>query len=72
MSEGEFNHFPNLGHLLAAATDVIVAYVIKLFLVLPVDGLAFSVQHGVGSNDTELLWLSGDYFELDGLEVAAH
>ena len=71
MSEWKLDHFSDGCHLFPATSDVIVADVVELFFVFPVDGLSFSIEHGVGCNDTEFFGLSGDNFELDGLEVAS-
>ena len=54
MTEGQFDHFSDLGHLLAATTDVIVSDTVKLFLVGTLDRFSLIKQHGVGRNNTEL------------------
>lgn len=71
MSEGKFNHFSDGCHLFSASSDIIVADIVEFFFVFSIDGLALCVEHGVGSNDTELLGFGGDNFELDGFEVAS-
>lgn len=72
MSEWQFDHFPDGGHLLPAASDVIVSHVVQLLLVFAVDGLALSVEHRVWCHNPELLWLGGDDLELHWLEVSPH
>ena len=71
MPEGKFDHFSDAGHLFSASSDIIISDIIQFFLVLSVDGLALGVEHSVGCNNTEFFRFSGDYFELDGLEVAS-
>ena len=71
MPERQFDHLPNGGHLFPAASDVVIAYVVELLLVLAVDRLSLGVEEGVRCDDAVLFGLSGDYFELYGLEVAA-
>jgi hypothetical protein len=59
-----------LSHLLAAATNVIIAYIIKLLFVFPLDWLAFRVEYSLGSNNTDLTWFGSDYFKFNCFEVA--
>ena len=66
MPEGELNHFANLGHLLAAATDIIVADLVKVVLLLvALDGLALAVDDGVLSDNAILWWVHLNNLELD-------
>ena len=71
MSEGKFDHFPDTCHLLSATSNIIITNIVEFFLVFSIDGLAFSVEHSIGRNDTELFGFSCHDFELDGLEVAS-
>lgn len=72
MPEGQFNHFADLGHLLTAATDIIVADLIKVVLLLvTLDGLAFAVDDGILSDNTILWWVDLDNLELDLPHTAA-
>ena len=70
MSERKLDHFSDGCHLLSTASNIVVADIVEFFLVFSIDGLSFSIEHGVGCNDTEFLGFSGDNLELDGLEVA--
>jgi hypothetical protein len=71
VSERQLDHLPNSCHLFPAASDIIIANVVELLLVLSVDGLSLSVKHGGGCDNTELLGFGGNDFELYGFEVAA-
>jgi hypothetical protein len=71
MSEGEFDHLSDSGHLLSATSDIIITNIIKFFLVLSIDRLSFSIEHGVRCNDTEFFGFGGDDLELDGFEVTS-
>ena len=57
--------------MFTASTDIIIANIVEFFLILSVNGLTFSVEHGIGCDYAELFGLGGDYFELDGFEVAS-
>lgn len=51
MAQGQLDQLTDLCHLLAAATDIVVADLIQvLFLVLTLDWLAFAVDDGVLGN----------------------
>lgn len=67
MTEGEFDHFADLGHLLSASTDVIVPDVGQVGLfVLTLDRLALCVDDGVLGDDAVLGWVGLCDFELYG------
>ena len=51
MAEGELDHLADLGHLLPASADVVVADVVGSLLVLALDGIALAVDDGIGSHD---------------------
>jgi hypothetical protein len=73
MPEGQLNHFPDLSHLLAATTNVIVADLIQIVLLLvTLDGLALAVDDGVLSDDAVLGGVDLDDFELYLPHAAAH
>ena len=68
MSEGQLNHLSDLGHLLAAASNIVVSDTIGSFFVFSADGLTFVEQGGVGADDTVLRRVNLDNLELNGLE----
>ena len=47
VTKGQFNHFTNLGHLLAATADIVVAHVVEFFFVFPLDGVSFAMNDRV-------------------------
>jgi hypothetical protein len=57
MTERELNHFTNLCHLLSASTDIVVSNVVHLFLVLTLDGITFTVNDRIGSDNTVGSWI---------------
>jgi hypothetical protein len=66
MTEGEFDELANLGELLAAATDVVVADLGQVvLLVLALDRLALSVDNRVLRDDAVLGRVRLDDLELD-------
>lgn len=71
MSERQFNHLANSRHLLSAATDVVIANVVELFLIFAINWLTFGVEHSIGGNNTKLLGFSGNNFELHWLEITS-
>ena len=72
MSQRKFDHFSNGSPLFSASSDIVIADIIKLFLILAIDWLSFSVEHGVRSNYSELFGLSCYNFELNWLEVSSN
>mmetsp|Transcript_536 Transcript_536/g.849 ORF Transcript_536/g.849 Transcript_536/m.849 type:complete len:322 (-) Transcript_536:300-1265(-) len=68
VAQGKLDHLTDLGHLLAAATDVVVADLFSLVFVISVDGLALVEERSGGRHDTELARLDVDDLELDGAE----
>jgi hypothetical protein len=65
MAERKLNHFSDLGHLLAAATNVIISNFVKVVLLLvSLDGLALAVDDGILCDDTELWRVDLDNLEL--------
>lgn len=69
--KGKLDHLPNCCHLFSAASNIIIAHIVKFLLFFSIDGLSFSVEHSVRSDDTKLFGFSGHYFELYGFEVAS-
>jgi hypothetical protein len=65
VTQWEFNHFPNLRHLLAAAAHIIVADVIKPFFVFTLDWITFAVNHRVGGDDAVRRRICFDDLEFD-------
>jgi hypothetical protein len=66
MAEGQLDHFADLGHLLAAAANVIVADLGEASLfVFALDGLALGVNDGVLGDDAVLGWVGLDHLEFD-------
>jgi len=66
MSQRQFDQLANLGHLLSAATNVIVADFVEVaLLIFTLNGLAFAVDDGVLGDDTELGGVDFNHFELD-------
>jgi hypothetical protein len=55
MPQGQLNKLTNLSHLLPAATDIVVANLVKVaLLVLTLYRLTFAVDDGILGNDAEL------------------
>ena len=72
MSQGKLDHFPDLGHLLPAAANIVVSDIVCLLLIFSFDGLAVSEHHGRRCHDAELSWFRGYHLELHCLEAASH
>lgn len=72
VTKGQLDHFANLSHLLAAATNVVVADVVHLLLVFALDGVAFAMNHRIGSHDTVGRRVCFDHFELHRVHRLAH
>ena len=72
MSEGQLNHLTNLCHLLAAATNVIVANLLGIVLVVSVDGFSLIEQSSGGSDNAILARVHIHDLELDGAETSSH
>merc|ERR1712023_190473 len=71
MSERELNHFSNEGHLLSAATNIIISDSIKL-LFFSLNWLSFIEQHGVWCNNTEFSRISLHNLELYSFETSSY
>jgi len=71
MAKRKFYHFSDEGHLLSASSNIVITYIVKLLFVLSVDRLSFSIEHGIGSDDSELFRFSGYDFKLYWFEVVS-
>jgi hypothetical protein len=72
VTEGELDHLTNLSHLLTAATDIVVADTIELFLILSLNGLSLVEKHGVGRDNAVFAGVNLDHLELNSLEATAY
>ena len=72
MPERELNHLTNLGHLLTAATNVIVADAIEFFFVFALDWFTLVKDHRVGADDAKFSWISFDNLELNRLHTLSY
>jgi hypothetical protein len=73
MPERQLDHFADLSHLLAATTDIIVADLVEVVLLLiALDGLALAVDDGVLSHNAVLRRVDLDDLELDLPHAATH
>lgn len=70
MSKRKLYHFPNEGHLLSAASNIIVADIVSFFLIFPLNRLALSKEKSLRNNDAVFAGLGCYNLELDGLEGA--
>ena len=65
MPERKFDKFADLGHLFSAATNIIISNLIEVsFLILALNGLAFTVDDGILCNNAELGRIHLNYLEL--------
>ena len=71
MPQRKLNHFSNSSHLLPAAPNIVISYVVKFLLFLSIYGLSLGIEHSVRCNNTELFGLSGDDLELNRFKAAA-
>lgn len=71
MSQWKLDHFSDLSHLFAAATDIVVADFVEFFFVFAFDRFTFGVHHRRGSYDTEFGGLTGHHFEFYGFEASS-
>jgi len=67
MPQGQFNHFTNLCHLLAATSHIIVSHIVHLFLVFALDGISLAMNHRVGGDDTVGTGVGFNHLEFDGM-----
>jgi hypothetical protein len=66
MSERKLDHFSDLGHLLSASTNVIVANLVEVVLLLiSLNRLALAVNDGILCHDTVLWGIDLDNLEFD-------
>ena len=72
MSEWKLNHFTDLGHLLTASTNVIIANLLSIVLIVTIDGLSLIKQGGLVSDNSILRWVHIDDLELYGAESTPH
>jgi hypothetical protein len=73
VSKRQFHHLPNLGHLLAASTNIIVPNFVQIsFLILPLDWIALGVDDGILRDDAVLCWVGFDHLELDRPHTTAN
>mmetsp|Transcript_7901 Transcript_7901/g.20402 ORF Transcript_7901/g.20402 Transcript_7901/m.20402 type:complete len:258 (+) Transcript_7901:1975-2748(+) len=72
MAQRKLDELANLCHLLAHATNVVVANVVELFLILAYDGLTLAVDLGVRRDDAILSGIRLDHLELDAAHTATH
>lgn len=73
MTKGQLDELTDLGHLLPAATDIIVTHLVEVPLfILALDRLALAVNDGVLSNDAVLRRIDLDDLELHLSHTAAY
>merc|ERR1719469_863046 len=72
MSQGKFNHLTNFGHLLTAATNIIITNTISSFFILAGDWLTFVKKHSVGRNNAVWCGVHINNLELYGLELSSN
>ena len=66
MTEGQFDQLSDLSHLFTAATNVVVADISEIaLLIFPLDGLAFGMDDGVLRDDTKFGWICLHHFEFN-------
>lgn len=66
MPQGQLDKLTDLSHLLSAATNIIVADLVEIaLLIFALNGLAFGMNNGVLSNNGVLWWVDFDNLELD-------
>ncbi len=66
MSQRQFDQFTDLGHLLSATTDVIIANLVEIsFFIFALNRIAFAVDDSVLGHDAILRRIDFDDFELD-------
>lgn len=68
MPKWQLNHLPDKGHLLPAASNVIVAYIISLLLVFSFNRFTLGKEQSLRYNDTVFTRLSGNNLKLNRLE----
>jgi len=71
VAQRQLHQLPDLRHLLAHAAHVVVAHLVQLLLVLPLDGLPLAEDLGVGRHDAVLRRLRLHHLELHGAHAAA-
>jgi hypothetical protein len=69
--EWKFDHFPDLSHLLATATNVIITYVVEFLFIFSLDWFAFGVEDSLGANNADFSWFSSNNLEFDSFEIAS-
>ncbi len=57
--------------MFSAASNIIIADIIKFFFVFSIDRFSLSVKHSAWGDDTELLGFSCNYFKLHRLEATS-
>mmetsp|Transcript_17238 Transcript_17238/g.21787 ORF Transcript_17238/g.21787 Transcript_17238/m.21787 type:complete len:460 (-) Transcript_17238:103-1482(-) len=67
MTKWQFNHLPNLRHLLSTASYVIIAHIIQLLLILSLDRLSLAVNDSIRRHDAVWGGISLDHLKLDGV-----
>ena len=72
MTQGELDHFTNLGELLAHATNIVIADIFSLLFIVTVDGVTFVEKCGLGGDNAVLGRVHVDNLELDGAEATTH
>jgi hypothetical protein len=66
MAEGQLNHFSDLGHLLSAATNIVITDFVQVVLFLiSLDRFAFAVNDCILGNNAILWRIDLDHLELD-------
>mmetsp|Transcript_4031 Transcript_4031/g.11812 ORF Transcript_4031/g.11812 Transcript_4031/m.11812 type:complete len:432 (-) Transcript_4031:97-1392(-) len=72
VAQGQLDHLADLSHLPAASTNVVVAHVVELLLVLTLDRLAFTVDHRVRRHNAVRGWVRLHDLELDRVHGLPH
>lgn len=72
MAQRQLDHFTDLSHLLAAATNIVVSNLVEIVLLLiALDGLALAVDDGVLGDNTVFRRVDVDHLEFDLPHAAA-
>ena len=71
MSEGKLDHLSDKGHLFSTSTNIIIANLIKFFLIFTIDRISFGIEHGAWSNYSKIFRLGGHYFKLNRFEISS-
>ncbi len=73
MTEGQLDQLSDLRHLFAASTDIIVANLIQVtLLIFSLNRLALSMDDGVLRNNAELWWIDLDNLEFNLPHATTH